>query len=209
MDISRREFYVAAGAVGSVVANAQTKSPSMKAPKPKPGQKTMAGFAAPKLDKVRCAFIGVGARGSGHVAQVMMMEGVEIIAICDTHAPSLKASVDRVKKAGRPAPLEFGKNDTDFQKMLDRDDIDAVFIATPWEWHAPMAIYAMKAGKHAFVEVPCALTVEEMWAMVDTSEQTRKHCMMMENVCYGREELLVLNMCRQGAFGELLHGEAA
>jgi predicted dehydrogenase len=93
--------------------------------------------------------------------------------------------------------------------MLARSDIDAVVIATPWVEHAPMAIAAMKAGKHAFVEVPLALTLKELWEIVETSERTGKHCMMMENVNYGREELMFLNMCRQGVIGELLHGEAA
>jgi hypothetical protein len=93
--------------------------------------------------------------------------------------------------------------------MLERDDIDAVINATPWRWHTPMSVHAMEAGKHAFVEVPAALTVDECWALVDTAEKTQRHCMMMENVNYGREELMVLNMVRQGLFGELTHGEAA
>lgn len=93
--------------------------------------------------------------------------------------------------------------------MLKKEKPDLVFIATPWELHAPMAIAAMKAGAHAMVEVPLALTVKEMWDVIDTSEKTKKHCMMMENVNYGREELLYLNMCRKGVIGELLHGEAA
>jgi predicted dehydrogenase len=82
-------------------------------------------------------------------------------------------------------------------------------ISTPWRWHAPMAIEAMESGKHAMVEVPMATTVEDCWRLVDTAERTRKNCMMLENVCYGREELMLLNMVRQGLFGDLTHGEAA
>ena len=93
--------------------------------------------------------------------------------------------------------------------MLQRDDIDAVYIATPWVWHTPMAVETMEHGKHALVEVPAALTIDECWQLVETSERTRLNCMMMENVCYGREELMVLNMVRDGLLGELLHGEAA
>jgi predicted dehydrogenase len=93
--------------------------------------------------------------------------------------------------------------------MLQEVKPDVVFISTPWTLHAPMAIEVMKQKAHAFVEVPLALTIEEMWEIVDTSERTQKHCMMMENVNYGREELMYLNMCRQGVIGELLHGEAA
>jgi hypothetical protein len=93
--------------------------------------------------------------------------------------------------------------------MLGRKDLDIVLISTPWEWHVPMAVDTMKAEKHAFVEVPASITLEGCWQLVDTAEQTQRHCMMMENVNYGREELMVLNMCRLGLFGELLHGEAA
>jgi predicted dehydrogenase len=93
--------------------------------------------------------------------------------------------------------------------MLKKEKPDVVFVCTPWEVHAPMAIEAMKNGAHVFVEVPLALTLAEMWEIVDTSEKTQKHCMMLENVNYGREELLYLNMCRQGVLGELLHGEAS
>jgi hypothetical protein len=93
--------------------------------------------------------------------------------------------------------------------MLERDDIDAVFVLTPWNWHTPMATDVMRASKQAFVEVPAALNLDECWQLVETSEATRMNCMMMENVCYGREELMALNMVRQGVLGELLHGEAA
>ena len=163
--------------------------------------------AAP-LKTVRAAFIGVGARGSGHVAQMMTLEGVEVVAIADNHEPSLNRSVDRVKKAGRKEPAAYGKGDEDYKRMLERDDIDIVIIATPWELHARMCVDAMKAGKHAFTEVPAAVTLDECWELVDTSEKTQKHCMMMENCCYGREELFCLNLCRLGLLGDLLHGEA-
>jgi predicted dehydrogenase len=94
-------------------------------------------------------------------------------------------------------------------RMLEETRPDAVVISTPWKAHAEMAVASMEHGAHAFVEVPLAVTLEEMWRIVDTSERTQRHCMMMENVNYGREELLYLNMCRQGVLGELLHGEAA
>jgi predicted dehydrogenase len=93
--------------------------------------------------------------------------------------------------------------------MLKQDNIDIVVISTPWEWHTPMCVHTMQAGKHAFTEVPAAVTAEECWQLVDTAEKTQRNCMMLENVCYGREELMVLNMCRQGLFGELTHGEGA
>ncbi|MFZ4506741.1 MAG: Gfo/Idh/MocA family protein [Fimbriimonas sp.] len=214
--MDRRGFLMTAGAASlalptlalSTTTAAGTKKPRLQRKAPK-GAKSVAGLVTPKLDKVRVGFIGVGARGSGHVAQMLHIEGVEVKAICDPHLPSTQASVKRVIDAGRPAPTAYTNGEHDFEKMLERDDIDIVIIATPWNWHTPMAVAAMKAGKHAFIEVPAALTVDECWELVDTSELTQKHCMMMENVNYGREELLVLNMCRLGVFGELLHGEAA
>lgn len=153
--------------------------------------------------------VGVGARGGGHVAQLMTLEGVEITAIADPHKPSAEASVKRCVDKGRKAPAAYMDGETDYKKLLARDDVDAVIISTPWEWHARQAVDAMRAGKHAFIEVPAAITVDECWELVETAEQTQRHCMMMENVNYGREELMVLNMCRLGLFGDLLHAEAA
>ncbi|WP_242132326.1 Gfo/Idh/MocA family protein [Aestuariivivens marinum] len=173
----------------------------------------MGDFKAPKLDKVRIAMIGVGARGSGHATQLATIEGTEIVAISDLYEDLAKTSADRCSKIGKGsrhmniAVYHGGENK--WKQMLQEVKPDAVFISTNWKNHAPMAIEAMKQGAHAFVEVPMALTLDEMWDIVFTSEQTQKHCMMMENVNYGREELLYLNMCRQGVIGELLHAEAA
>ncbi|HEX3135253.1 MAG TPA: Gfo/Idh/MocA family oxidoreductase, partial [Planctomycetota bacterium] len=94
-----------------------------------------------------------------------------------------------------------------WEALCERDDIDVVYIATPWNWHAPMAIRAMERGKHAFVEVAAVVTLEDCWRIVDTSERTRRHCVMMENCCYGENELLVLNLARQGVLGDLTHAE--
>ena len=205
--IDRREFLKTVGAAGATLAVGSLAARGEAAPAPQ--GRSVAGFRAPKLDTVRAAFIGVGARGSGHVAQMLMMEGVEVKAICDTHEPSCMASVKRCVDKGRPAPTAYTQGPDDYKRMLDRDDIDMVIIATPWEEHTRMAVDAMNRGKHAFTEVPAAYTIENCWKLVDTAEKTQRHCMMMENVNYGREELMVLNMCRQGVFGELLHGEAA
>jgi predicted dehydrogenase len=168
------------------------------------------GLNPPKpLEHIRAAFIGVGARGSGHVAQMMGLEGVEVVAIADNWESSLKASVNRVKNAGHKEPAAYGRGDEDYKRMLERDDIDIVIIATPWELHTKMCVDAMLAGKRAFTEVPAAVTLDECWQLVETSEKTGKSCMMMENCCYGREELFCLNLCRLGLLGELLYGEGA
>jgi len=204
---TRREFLMtAAGAVGAGIALSNPATAGMF------GKKTAAsavGLKVPAMNTVRVAFIGLGARGSGHLGEMMTLEGVEVTALCDNHAPTLERALKRVAGKKRPAPAAFGKGDEDYKRMLERNDIDIVIVATPWEVHARMCVDTMKAGKHAFVEVPAAVTVDECWELVDTSERTQKHCMMMENCCYGREELIVLNMCRLGVFGELLHGEAA
>jgi hypothetical protein len=129
--------------------------------------------------------------------------------VCDTDPVSLADAKAILEKAGVTAPAYFTGNDHSYRELLERDDIDAVIISTPWSWHAPMSIDAMNSGKHAFVEVPMATTIDDLWEMVEVSERTRMNCMMMENVCYGREEMMVLNMVQQGVFGEIIHGEGA
>ena len=182
------------------------------APRPS-GAVYMGGFEAPKLPLVRCALIGVGARGSQHAEQLAAIPGTEIVAISDLYQDWATESADKCLEIGKGErhkniAVYHGQEDR-WQKMLDEVKPDAVFISTPWESHAAMAIGAMEHGAHAFVEVPLAVTLDELWRIIDTSERTGRHCMMMENVNYGREELLYLNMCRQGVIGELLHGEAA
>ncbi|MDQ2985951.1 MAG: Gfo/Idh/MocA family oxidoreductase [Armatimonadota bacterium] len=207
--INRRDFIRAAGATGVGLMAGGLPSVASLTARTVAGTQSAAGLTVPKLETVRLAFIGVGARGSGHVEQMLLMDGVEIKAICDTHAPSAQASAKACTDKGRPTPEIYTNGVDDYKRMYDRGDIDAVLIATPWEDHVRMSLDAMRNGIHAFVEVPAATTVDDCWELVETAEKTQKHCMMMENVCYGREELLVLNMCRRGVFGELLHGEAA
>lgn len=169
----------------------------------------MGGFAASPLEKVRWGVIGVGARGSGHVSQLGQIEGSQVLAISDLHEDQVRRSADGLEQLGIDRPDVYFGSPSSYRDLLQRRDLDAVVVATPWSDHARMAVEAMEAGKHVFVEVPLALTLEELWQVVDASERTARHCMMMENVNYGREELLFLNLCRKGVLGELLHGEAA
>lgn len=206
--IDRRHFLQVAGAGAAAIATGSLSEVARAAEAHEPAPQ-FTPFAAPKLDTVRFAVIGVGARGSGHVASLLAIEGVKVTAICDNHKPTADAIVKTFTRRNLPVPPIYSNGETDYVKMLDRDDIDAVIIATPWEWHTRMAVDAMNRGKHVFIEVPAAITIEECWKLVDVSEKTKRHCMMLENVCYGREELMVLNMCRAGLFGELLHGEGA
>ena len=210
--MKRRDFLKAAGAVGISAVGSQLHLGAKSTPShivPKRLGRTMINYADKPMDRIRLGFIGVGARGPGHVSQMLMMDGVEVKAICDLYQDWADQSAKIVTDAGQPAPAIYVGDEHEYRKLLDRDDIDAVIISTPWEWHVPMCVDAMERGKHAFTEVPAAYTIEDCWKLVDTSERTQRHCMMMENVNYGREELLCLNMCRLGVFGELLHGEAA
>ncbi|ABV86790.1 Gfo/Idh/MocA family protein [Shewanella pealeana] len=210
MKLNRRHFLKTAGLSAAGILTSQLPLSSAEAvpKKPAAGPSVM-GLVVPKMDTVRVGFIGVGQRGSGHVKHFCHLDGVEIKAICDTDPQVLDESIQFVTTQGLPKPAQYTGSEQAYKDLLNRDDIDIVIISTPWEWHAPMAINTMESGKHAFVEVPLALTVDECWQIVDTAERTQKNCMMMENVNYGRDELMVLNMVRQGLFGELLHGEAA
>lgn len=169
----------------------------------------MSGYRAPKIPTVRVGFVGLGMRGPGAVKRMTHIEGVEIAAICDKR----KSCTDKVEKmlssAGIPRPTVYTGDEHAWKQMCRREDLDLIYIATPWELHTPMAVYAMENGKHAATEVPAATTLEECRQLVETSERTRKHCVMLENCCYDFFEMLTLNMVRQGLFGDLVHGEGA
>ena len=175
--------------------------------------KYMGDFSAPKLEHVRAAFIGVGARGGYHLKFLAALPGTEVVGICDVYEDLVKEKEQWVREVSdenrhQNIKLYYG-DDEIWMTMLKEVQPDVVFIATNWANHAPMAIESMKQGAHAMVEVPIAVTLQEMWDIVETSEAMQKHCMMLENVNYGRDELMFLNMCRQGVIGEVLHGEAA
>lgn len=166
----------------------------------------MCGYAAPKIDTVRIAIIGLGNRGAGALSRLKHIADIDIKAVCDVR----QEKVDQAKKIleGSFTPDGYVGKD-EWKKACERDDIDLVYICTPWDMHAPMALYAMEHGKHAAVEVPAAQTVDECWQLVETSERTKKHCMMLENCCYDFFEMLTLNMARQGFFGDIIHVEGA
>jgi predicted dehydrogenase len=142
------------------------------------------------------------------LGDLLEIDGVEITAVGDVVADRVKSAQRRVAGKGRPEPVGYAQGETAFEGLCRRDDVDLVYITTPWDWHVRMAVSAMKQGKHVAIEVPAAITLAECWELVDTAELTRRHCMMLENCCYGEIELLVLRMARQGVFGELTHGEA-
>ncbi len=157
-------------------------------------------------DTVRIGFVGVGGMGTNHVNNLLKIEGTELKAVCDI-VPERVAHVQELAvKVGRPRPTGYTAGPTDFKRMCDREELDLVYTATPWEWHVPVCVYAMQTGKHAATEVPAAMTVDDCWQLVETAEKTGKHAIMMENCCYDRSEMMVLHMVRRGVFGELVHG---
>jgi hypothetical protein len=165
-------------------------------------------FSVAPIPTVRMAFVGVGGMGSAHVRNYLKIPGVEIKAVCDI----VPERVEKIQKwctdDGRPKPAGYSRGKYDFIRLCETEEVDLVFTATPWEWHVPVCLAAMKNGKHAATEVPAAVTLEECWQLVESAEKLHKHCVMMENCCYDYEEMMIFNMVRKGLLGEILHGEA-
>src|SRR5450432_4698740 len=208
-DISRRSFLTrsAIGGVGLVVAT-DLLSADLLAGTPKSANATMMGVPFEARERVRLGIIGVGGRGTSLLGDLLAVDNVDVKAICDLVPEKVAHAEKMVTDAGQPQPAGFTKGERDFEN-LTKLELDIVYIATPWNWHVPMALDSMKNGKHAAVEVPACTTLQECWDIVDTSEATRKHCMILENCCYGDTEMMILGMVRDGVFGEVTHGEAA
>lgn len=164
-------------------------------------------MTAPPIENVRIGMVGVGGQGGAHVRNFLGIAGCTINAVCDIDAERADSVAAWITEKGQPRPRLYTRSDTDYERLCAEQDLDLIFIATPWRWHVPIAVAAMLAGKHVATEVPAAVTLEECWTLVETAESQGRHCVMMENVNYGREELMVFNMVRQGLFGEILHGE--
>ncbi len=160
---------------------------------------------ASKDNRVRIGFIGVGFRGQSHVELALMRPDIDVVAICDIQQRMIDLCLSIFTKQGKTKPQVILDGPTGYKKLLDNKDIDAVIIATPWEWHARMCIDAMEAKKYVGCEVITGTTLDECWELVHTSERTGMPMMMMENVCYRRDVMAVMNMVRQGVFGELIH----
>lgn len=220
MNNKRRDFLKLAGlaGIGSALlpgfASAQEKQgKALDQIRKQAGRKyrqqfNMSGYAAPKIDTVRIGYIGLGNRGSAAVERITNLQGIEIKALCDIRPQMIAATKERIKGSGYN-PHEYTGSVDAWKQLCERDDIDLVYIATPWELHTPIAVYAMLHGKHVATEIPAAVTIEQCWQLVETSERTKKHCVLLENCCYDFFELLTLNMARQGFFGELVHCEGA
>lgn len=214
MKNDRRDFIRKTGMAGLGLAGAgliqARETNGIKGYQPKNSQQqfNMSGYAAPALDKVRVGIIGLGSRGPGAVRRLSKIEGVEIKALCDI-IPEQAEKAKAMLQGTAHNPDLYSGSAMAWKKVCEREDIDLVYVVTPWDWHTPMCVYAMEHDKHAVSEVPIATTLEECWQLVETSERTKKHCVMMENCCYDFFEMLTLNMVRQGYFGEIIHGEGA
>lgn len=198
---------LAAGAVGLVpsgpagaVVTSTGKIPS--APK---GRKTMMGVPYAVHETVRIGIVGLGNRGMGMLGGWVAVPGARVTAVCDIRPDRAKTAADRVEAANRPRPAEFG-GAAGYTQMLARDDIDFVYIATPWEFHYSQGKAALTSGRHVGVELPIATELKQLWDLVATSEATRRHLFLMENCSYGRNELAMLKMAHAGVFGEVTNG---
>ena len=166
-----------------------------------------AGFAAPAIPLVRIGYVGIGGQGSSHVRNLLKIKGCQITAVCDIRSERTDWAAKAITGAGFAAPAVYTKGPRDFERLCETEPLDLVYNATPWEWHVPIMLAAMKNGKHTATEVPAAMTLDDCWAMVESAEKHQKHCVLMENCNYDRMEMMVYNMVRQGVLGDVLHAE--
>ena len=168
----------------------------------------MHGYAAPKIPHIRLGVVGMGSRGCGVVGRVCNLPGITVTAVCDNVPDKIKRAQKILSNKKKPAAKEY-LGDEAWKALCDDPNVDVVYNTTPWALHVPVQLGAMRAGKHVFTEVPSAFTVDECWELVETSEKTMRHCMQLENCCYGEIEMLTFNLAKLGMLGELVHGEGA
>ena len=173
------------------------------------GQENVIGLTAEPLDTVHIGVVGLGMRGGSAVKRLTFVPGAEIVALCDVEPGRVNASQASLARLGKPAATGYTGSEDAWKALCEQEDVDLVYICTDWLHHAPIALYAMEHGKHVAIEVPAALDLDEIWALINTSERTRRHCMMLENCVYDFFEMTTLEMARQGVFGEVIHGEGS
>jgi len=155
--------------------------------------------------KIKLGFIGVGLRGQDHLEMALRRSDVDVVAICDIDDRMLQMASKKIKDFNKPAPKIFTGDAYAWRRLLELKELDAVLIATPWEWHAPMCIESLQAKKYVATEVMLGITMQDHWNVVKACEENNGNLMMLENVCYRRDVMAILNMVRQGMFGELIH----
>lgn len=158
-----------------------------------------------KSDSLKVGLIGAGSRSQEHIKNVLTLGG-QITAFCDIQERSIETTKKIIKENGGKEAKVYTGHVKAYEEMLEKEQFDAVIVSSPWEWHVPMSVAAMKAGvPYVGVEVSAANTLEECWDLVNVSEETGSQLMILENVCYRQDIMAVLNMVREGLFGELLH----
>lgn len=202
-ELNRRDFLKGTAWMGATAALAGCVSQAAKLVSPG----GMTAFSVAPIDEVRVGVVGLGMRGPGAVHRLASIPGVRVAALCDLYPERVAAQQAWLRDNGKPEAREYSGEEG--YKALCESDLDLVYVVTPWALHTPVALYAMEHGKHAAIEVPSAMNMEECWALVETAERTGRHCMQLENCCYGEVEMLTLNLVRQGLLGELVHGEGA
>lgn len=202
--VNRRQFLKVGGA--ALTAGAAVVRPA-RADAAAATQGPTGLLTAPPVSLVRVGFVGVGLQGGGHVNNLLKIPGCRITAVCDVREERTTWATAQITKAGHPAPAVYNRGPRDFERLCETEDLDLVYTATPWEWHVPVMLAAMKNGKHAATEVPAAMFLDDCWAIVEMAEKQRRHCVMMENCNYDRPEMLVFNVVRQGLLGEMIHAE--
>ncbi|HVT41291.1 MAG TPA: Gfo/Idh/MocA family oxidoreductase [Gemmatimonadaceae bacterium] len=218
--LSRRDLLKGAALAGVAVAGAASFSSAIAenvtaaalpdlAPAAPPGRATMHGVPFERHETVRVGIVGTGLRGRSVLGELLAMDGVKIVALCDVAPTKLALAARMVTDAGHAAPANYGAGDHAFEQLVAREDVDFVYTATPWEWHVPVMLAALAAGKHCGSECPIGTTLKDLWALVDASERARRHCLHLENCNYGETEMLVNRMVHAGVFGDVLHVEAA
>ena len=196
--ITRRELIKAGVAAGVAGAGLQ----------PERAHATQAAaLATAPIETVRIGFVGVGLQGGSHVENFLKIPGCRITAVCDIREERTNWAQKAIAAAGHPEPRAYTRGPRDFERLCETEDVDLVFTATPWEWHVPVMLAAMKNGKHAATEVPAAMFLDDCWAIVEAAEKSGRHCVMMENCNYDRPEMMVFNIVRQQLLGEVLHAE--
>lgn len=195
--------------LGLVACNSTIKPIEVEVPARPAGQEHAVGLTAPKLEVVRVGLIGLGMRGDGAVERLINIPGVEITALCDIVPERVEEGQAILRKAGLPEAAAYSGSEDAWKELCDRDDLDLVYVVTDWKNHANIGVYAMEHGKHVAIEVPAAMTLDEIWALINTSERTRKHCMQLENCVYDFFEMTALNMAQQGLLGEVIHAEGS
>ena len=207
MDQNRRDFLKGAFWMGAAaVASGNIRAQNCTGLS---GVGMMTTYHDKPLKNLRVGVIGLG-RGMSGVTGFTLVPGGYVSAICDINAARRNRTLNYLKGKKAPMPKVYGdKGADDWKRLCEDPDVDLVYNATPWELHVPISLYAMEHGKHVAIEVPSAFTVDECWKLVETSERTQRHCMQLENCCYGESEMLAFNLVRQGLLGEITHGEGA